>query len=104
MAGLVGERESLSEGFDVRLLETVTAPTNIAVIKYWGKDSLELNTPLNSSVSCTLDQVGGAWKASLSPWGRVSNLLGLRQDDLKAITTVAASKSFPCDTLWLNGK
>ena len=43
--------------FDPRLLETVTAPTNIAVIKYWGKDSVDLNTPINSSVSCTLEQV-----------------------------------------------
>lgn len=42
---------------DSRLVETVSAPTNIAVIKYWGKGNVELNTPLNSSVSCTLDQV-----------------------------------------------
>jgi hypothetical protein len=29
----------------------------VAVIKYWGKKDVKLNTPLNSSVSVTLDQV-----------------------------------------------
>jgi diphosphomevalonate decarboxylase len=50
------------------------------VIKYWGKDSIELNTPMNSSVSVTLDQ-----------------------KDLHTITTVAASKTFTSDRMWLNG-
>ena len=69
-------------GFDERLCETFTAPTNsklgtlslyhihsllvsssvpvfslVAVIKYWGKGDLKLNTPMNSSASITLDQV-----------------------------------------------
>ena len=39
-----------------RLVETFTSPTNIAVIKYWGKGDVKLNTPMNSSVSLTLDQ------------------------------------------------
>lgn len=43
--------------FDPRNSETFTAPTNIAVIKYWGKKDVKLNTPLNSSASITLDQV-----------------------------------------------
>ena len=60
---------------------TCRAPTNIALIKYWGKESIELNTPLNSSISLTL---------SMSP--------------LHTKTTVAASKSFPSNRLWLNGK
>lgn len=59
---------------------TVSAGTNIAVIKYWGKASKEYNTPINDSVSITLDQ-----------------------KDLCAITTVAASTSFTQDRLWLNG-
>ncbi|RLN98453.1 hypothetical protein BBJ28_00019191 [Nothophytophthora sp. Chile5] len=33
---------------------TCSAPTNIAVVKYWGKDDVALNTPLNASVSVTL--------------------------------------------------
>ena len=66
-------------GFDARLCETFTSPTNIAVIKYWGKNDVKLNTPLNSSVSITLDQ-----------------------SDLHTITTVAASKEFTKDRLWLN--
>lgn len=59
---------------------TVSAPTNIACIKYWGKASVKLNTPINSSVSVTLDQT-----------------------HLRAVTTVAASTSYTSDRLWLNG-
>jgi diphosphomevalonate decarboxylase len=36
---------------------TVIAPSNIAIIKYWGKRGDEkLNLPLNSSLSITLDE------------------------------------------------
>ena len=62
-------------------MATVTAPTNIAVIKYWGKASVEFNTPTNASLSVTLDQT-----------------------DLRAVTTVAASPLFTQDRLWLNGE
>jgi len=62
-------------------MATVSAPTNIAVIKYWGKASLEYNTPINSSLSVTLDQA-----------------------DLRAVTTIAASPIFTVDRLWLNGE
>jgi diphosphomevalonate decarboxylase len=62
-------------------VETVSSPTNIACIKYWGKADKKFNTPINSSVSVTLDQ-----------------------DDLRSITSVAASKTFIADRLWLNGK
>eukprot|EP01031_Cornospumella_fuschlensis_P038193 gene38193-46408_t len=67
--------------FDPRLSETFTSPTNIAVIKYWGKGDVKLNTPMNSSASITLDQ-----------------------SDLHTVTSIAADKSFPADRLWLNGK
>jgi len=66
---------------DPRNVVTFTSPTNIAVIKYWGKGDVKLNTPMNSSVSVTLEQ-----------------------DDLHTITTIAASKSFESDILFLNGK
>lgn len=59
---------------------TVSAPTNIAVIKYWGKANVDLNTPLNDSLSVTLDQ-----------------------RDLRAVTTVAASAMFNRNRLWING-
>jgi diphosphomevalonate decarboxylase len=59
---------------------TFTAPTNIAVIKYWGKRDSKYNLPINSSVSVTLDQ-----------------------DDLCAMTTIIASPDFDKDRLWLNG-
>jgi len=62
---------------------TCTSPTNIAVVKYWGKRDIKLNLPINSSVSVTLDQ-----------------------SDLKTITTVTASRAFTDkgDRLWLNGQ
>jgi diphosphomevalonate decarboxylase len=60
--------------------KTHTAPSNIACIKYWGKRDLKTNTPINSSVSVTMNQ-----------------------DDLKAITTVTASSLFEKDRLFLNG-
>ncbi|KAH9113614.1 hypothetical protein LEN26_011183 [Aphanomyces euteiches] len=59
---------------------TCSTPTNIAVIKYWGKDNVALNTPLNSSVSVTLNQ-----------------------DQLKTVTSIVASKDFTDDRIWLNG-
>lgn len=76
MSGFAGSTMS----FDPKICETFTSPTNIAVIKYWGKNDLKLNTPMNSSASITLDQ-----------------------SDLHTITTVAASQTFPEDRLWLNG-
>jgi diphosphomevalonate decarboxylase len=66
--------------FNPMLVETYTAPTNIAVIKYWGKNDLKLNTPMNSSSSITLDQ-----------------------GDLHTITSIAASKDLEEDRMWLNG-
>ena len=58
---------SLFDGGSVAAV-TCTAPTNIAVVKYWGKRDVALNLPINSSVSVTLDQ-----------------------SDLRTVTCVAAS-------------
>lgn len=68
-----------------RVVVTCTAPTNIATIKYWGKKvgagvDPELNLPINSSVSVTLNK---------------------RQ--LRTVTTVALGEDFSADRLWLNG-
>ncbi|XP_073005342.1 diphosphomevalonate decarboxylase 2-like [Typha latifolia] len=63
------------------LMATARSPTNIAVIKYWGKRDEELILPVNDSVSVTLDP-----------------------DHLSATTTVAVSPSFEQDRMWLNGK
>ncbi|KAI0268727.1 GHMP kinase [Gloeopeniophorella convolvens] len=60
---------------------TVTAPVNIACIKYWGKRDTKLILPTNSSLSVTLDQ-----------------------DHLRSTTTSRADPSFDKDRLWLNGK
>ena len=59
---------------------TISSPTNIAVIKYWGKRDTKLNLPINSSVSLTLNQ-----------------------RDLRTVTTVTASTAYASDRLWLNG-
>ncbi|EPS58761.1 hypothetical protein M569_16051, partial [Genlisea aurea] len=62
---------------------TVTArtPTNIAVIKYWGKRDEDLILPINDSISVTLDP-----------------------DHLCTTTSVAVSPAFDRDRMWLNGK
>uniref|UniRef100_A0AAV1TXN2 Diphosphomevalonate decarboxylase n=1 Tax=Peronospora matthiolae TaxID=2874970 RepID=A0AAV1TXN2_9STRA len=60
---------------------TCAAPTNIAVIKYWGKTDAVLNTPLNSSLSVTL-----------------------HQDQLRATTSVASGSALSRTRLWLNGQ
>ena len=36
----------------------VFAPTNIALVKYWGKRDVKLNLPTHSSLSATLDKFG----------------------------------------------
>ncbi|KAJ6810211.1 putative diphosphomevalonate decarboxylase [Iris pallida] len=63
------------------LMATARSPTNIAVIKYWGKRDETLILPVNDSVSVTLDP-----------------------DHLSATTTVAVSPRFSSDRMWLNGK
>lgn len=60
---------------------SVTAPVNIATLKYWGKRDASLNLPTNSSISVTLSQ-----------------------DDLRTLTTAACDGSFETDTLWINGE
>ncbi|KAG0615508.1 hypothetical protein M758_5G047100 [Ceratodon purpureus] len=69
------------EGEPWVVMKTARAPSNIAVIKYWGKRDEKLILPINSSISVTLDP-----------------------DHLSATTTVAASPAFHSDRLWLNGK
>ncbi|KAI4352922.1 hypothetical protein L6164_007129 [Bauhinia variegata] len=63
------------------LMVTAQTPTNIAVIKYWGKRDESLILPVNDSISVTLDP-----------------------DHLCTTTTVAVSSSFQQDRMWLNGK
>jgi hypothetical protein len=62
-------------------MATGRSPTNIAVVKYWGKRDEALILPVNDSISVTLDP-----------------------GHLSATTTVAVSPSFPSDRMWLNGK
>nr|AFJ74330.1 mevalonate diphosphate decarboxylase [Hevea brasiliensis] len=63
------------------IMVTAQTPTNIAVIKYWGKRDEKLILPVNDSISVTLDPV-----------------------HLCTTTTVAVSPSFAQDRMWLNGK
>ncbi|KAL8166733.1 hypothetical protein V2J09_008232 [Rumex salicifolius] len=60
---------------------TAQTPTNIAVIKYWGKRDETLILPVNDSISVTLDP-----------------------SHLCTTTTVAVSPFFNQDRIWLNGK
>nr|AEA72605.1 mevalonate 5-diphosphate decarboxylase [Houttuynia cordata] len=69
------------ESKDWILMVTAKSPTNIAVIKYWGKRDESLILPINDSISVTLDP-----------------------DHLCTTTTVAVSPSFRSDRMWLNGK
>ncbi|KAK9698694.1 hypothetical protein RND81_08G124400 [Saponaria officinalis] len=64
----------------VRLV-TAQTPTNIAVIKYWGKRDETLILPINDSISVTLDP-----------------------SHLCTTTTVALSPAFQDDRMWLNKK
>jgi len=63
------------------VMVTAQTPTNIAVIKYWGKRDEVRILPINDSISVTLDP-----------------------DHLCTLTTVAVSPSFDRDRMWLNGK
>lgn len=63
------------------LMTTAQTPTNIAVIKYWGKRDESLILPVNDSISVTLDP-----------------------QHLCTTTTVAVSPLFQSDRMWLNGK
>ncbi|KAI5401650.1 Diphosphomevalonate decarboxylase mvd2 [Lathyrus oleraceus] len=63
------------------LMVTAQTPTNIAVIKYWGKRDETLILPVNDSISVTLDP-----------------------NHLCTTTTVSVSPSFQQDRMWLNGK
>ncbi|KAJ4748611.1 Diphosphomevalonate decarboxylase [Rhynchospora pubera] len=63
------------------VMATGRSPTNIAVIKYWGKRDEDLILPINDSISLTLDPL-----------------------HLSATTTAAVSPGFSRDRMWLNGK
>ncbi|XP_009630346.1 diphosphomevalonate decarboxylase 1-like [Nicotiana tomentosiformis] len=63
------------------LMVTAQTPTNIAVIKYWGKRDEDLILAINDSISVTLDPA-----------------------HLCTTTTVAVSPAFDQDRMWLNGK
>lgn len=45
---------------------TAFAPTNIALVKYWGKRNSELNLPLTSSISLSLASIGTLTQISVS--------------------------------------
>lgn len=58
---------------------SITAPVNIATLKYWGKRDTKLNLPTNSSISVTLDQA-----------------------HLRTLTTVSTSPKYTKSRLLLN--
>lgn len=93
---------------------TAFAPTNIAVCKYWGKRNSELNLPLNSSLSLTLENKGTLTTvsvieekgdeiilnhekvpASASFFKRVSEFLDLFRFDKNIHFKIATSQTIP---------
>lgn len=46
---------------------TATAPSNIALVKYWGKSDASLNWPANDSLSMTLSQAKTTTSATMQP-------------------------------------
>ncbi|BBG96933.1 GHMP kinase family protein [Prunus dulcis] len=77
----VGVVEMAEESQKWVLMVTAQTPTNIAVIKYWGKRDETLILPVNDSISVTLDP-----------------------EHLCTTTTVSVSPAFDQDRMWLNGK
>lgn len=49
------ETKEDDDGLSFNRSVTIKAPINIAFLKYWGKRDVNLNLPLNSSLSATLD-------------------------------------------------
>jgi diphosphomevalonate decarboxylase len=47
--------------------QTVFAPTNIALAKYWGKRDAKFNLPTNGSISATLDGLGSTTTVTFLP-------------------------------------
>ncbi len=54
---------------------TAVAPSNIALVKYWGKRDLDLNLPATGSISVTLDTLRTRTSVSFEP--------ALEQDDFR---------------------
>lgn len=53
--GILGERYLQSP---INSFGTAFAPTNIALVKYWGKRNADINLPVTSSLSISLDDKG----------------------------------------------
>lgn len=72
----------LPELLDVSDDAEAFAPSNIALCKYWGKRQKELNLPINSSLSISLDHLGTRTKLSLSTTGLDQILLNGESVDM----------------------
>ncbi|KAF8391467.1 hypothetical protein HHK36_023772 [Tetracentron sinense] len=77
----IGKRYGRVDKFNWILIVIAQTPTNIVVIRYWGKRDETLILPINDSIRVTLDP-----------------------DHLSTTTTVAVNPSFEQDRMWINGK
>ncbi|WP_415881854.1 diphosphomevalonate decarboxylase [Neptuniibacter sp. QD34_54] len=57
------------------------APSNIALCKYWGKRDVELNLPINASLSISLGELGSRTKITPSETGDQVYLNGVLQSE-----------------------
>ena len=75
----------------------VTAPVNIALIKYWGKRDTELILPYNDSLSLSLDEEKLGQSSIFKITCNIKTYKGTK-------TTIEFSTDYEDDTLNLNGK
>ena len=82
---------------------TVKTPTNIALIKYWGKSNIEYNLPLNSSISLTVDITKFFTQTTVGflPTNQVQVFLNGREVDVtrRILAVISAVKALASSSL-----
>jgi len=77
---------------------TWKAPSNIALVKYWGKHGLQL--PKNTSISFTLDACHTITTLEFTPHGKKKNFVDFNNDDFKQ----SISQRFSKIDIYLDGE
>ena len=104
----------IPEQLDPGTVAECFAPSNIALCKYWGKRDVELNLPINASLSISLGELGSRTKITESTSGedqvslngellasdskfalKVINFIDLFRRDLKQPVSVSTVNNIP---------